>query len=96
MGYWDGSLKGGGHMKFLGKSALLMLSLATVTVISAPVADARPNCNTADGGATRCETSGSTSIKARPGTTAPPGFSPQIPWRGSPNARDERRANRFQ
>ncbi len=71
-------------MRYQGKSAaLLMAGLAAVTgvaVVTAPAADARPFCDEA-GGTTRCQTNGSTSIKARPGTLAPPaGSRNQVPW----------------
>jgi hypothetical protein len=64
-----------------GKSALLIASLAVVAVVSAPAADARPTCQEA-GVKTICQTNGSVSIKARPGTVARPANQPWIPWRG--------------
>ena len=64
-----------------GKSALLIASLGFVAVVSAPVADARPTCQNA-GVNTICETRGSVSIKSVPGTTAPPGNMPMVPWGG--------------
>lgn len=66
--------------------AFLMASLAAVSVVSAPVANARPTCqDTAT--KTICTTNGSTSIKARPGTTAPPANIPVFPWLGMPGGR---------
>ncbi|MFD3041301.1 hypothetical protein [Mycolicibacterium senegalense] len=50
------------------------------------MASARPTCqDTAT--KTICTTNGSTSIKARPGTTAPPANIPVFPWLGMPGAR---------
>ncbi|MDH6198904.1 hypothetical protein M2272_005568 [Mycobacterium frederiksbergense] len=69
-----------------GKAALLMATLAAVSTVSAPVAGARPTCqDTAT--KTICQTNGSVSIKARPGTTAPPANLPVIPWLGMPGGR---------
>lgn len=63
-----------------------MVGLAAVAGIWAPVANARPTCqDTAT--KTICQTNGSTSIKARPGTVAPPANQPVIPWLGAPGAR---------
>ncbi len=57
-----------------------MAGLAVVAIMAPPSAEARPFCDEA-GGTTRCETNGSTSIKARPGTLAPPaGSRNQVPW----------------
>ncbi|MBU9766514.1 hypothetical protein FR943_22060 [Mycobacterium sp. TNTM28] len=68
------------------KTALLMAGLAAVSMISAPVASARPTCqDTAT--KTICTTNGSTSIKARPGTVAPPANIPVFPWLGMPGGR---------
>lgn len=69
-----------------GKAAVLMLSLAVVAGTSAPVASARPTCQSTDF-KTVCSTNGSTSIKARPGTVAPPANMPMIPWLGAPGRR---------
>jgi F420-0:gamma-glutamyl ligase-like protein len=78
--------KGKDKMTGRGKFAFLMASLAAVSVVSAPVASARPTCqDTAT--KTICTTNGSTSIKARPGTTAPPANQPVFPWLGMPGAR---------
>ncbi|WKG02349.1 hypothetical protein [Mycolicibacterium sp. HK-90] len=69
-----------------GKFAFAMAGLVAVSVISAPVAAARPTCqDTAT--KTICTTNGSTSIKARPGTTAPPANIPVFPWLGMPGGR---------
>lgn len=62
-------------------SALLMAGLMTVELLAPPVADARPTCQSTDF-KTICQTNGSTSIKARPGTVAPPGNMPHVPWFG--------------
>ena len=67
-------------------SALLITGLAAAAVVVAPPADARPTCQTA-GVKTICQTNGSVSIKARPGTTAPPANLPVFPWLGMPGAR---------
>ena len=63
------------------KSALVMAGVTAVTVMAAPVADARPTCQSTHT-MTICQTNGSTSIKARPGTVAPPGNMPHMPWFG--------------
>lgn len=63
------------------KSALVMAGVLAVTVMEAPVADARPTCQSTHT-MSICETNGSVSIKARPGTVAPPGNMPFIPWFG--------------
>ena len=63
-----------------------MVSLVAASLAVAPVADARPNCQQA-GVKTICQTNGSVSIKARPGTLAPPANQPMIPWLGMPGAR---------
>lgn len=71
-------------MRNQGKSAALLMAglgaAALVTVGAAPTAEARPFCD--ESGNTRvCQTNGSTSIKARPGTLAPPaGSRNQVPW----------------
>jgi hypothetical protein len=78
--------KGTDMMTGRGKFALLMAGLVAVSVFSAPMASARPTCQeTAT--KTICTTNGSTSIKARPGTTAPPANIPVFPWLGMPGAR---------
>ena len=68
-------------MALSSKPALLMAAVTAVTVISAPVADARPTCQSTHT-KTICQTNGSVSIKARPGTVAPPGNMPHVPWFG--------------
>ena len=68
------------------KAAVLVAGLAVVVGISAPVASARPTCQSTDF-KTICQTNGSVSIKARPGTTAPPANLPVFPWLGMPGAR---------
>jgi hypothetical protein len=71
--------KGERHMTNRCKSALLMVSLAVVAGVSAPAADALPSCQ--DSGTTStCQTNGSVSIKARPGTVAAPANQPVIRW----------------
>jgi hypothetical protein len=71
--------KGGQSMTHQSKLAMVMASVAVAAMVSAPVATALPNCQTA-GDTTQCRTNGSVSIKARPGSTAPPANQPQIPW----------------
>jgi hypothetical protein len=78
--------KGKDMMTGRGKFAVVLVGLAAASVISAPMASARPTCqDTAT--KTICTTNGSTSIKARPGTTAPPANQPVFPWLGMPGAR---------
>jgi len=61
------------------KSALVMAGLAVMVGVFAPAADALPNCQ--DSGTTStCQTNGSVSIKARPGTVAPPANQVAIRW----------------
>lgn len=67
-------------------AALLMSSLSVVALASAPAALARPTCQDTNT-KTVCQTNGSVSIKARPGTTAPPANLPVFPWLGMPGAR---------
>ena len=69
-----------------GKSALVMASLVVAAVVSAPVASARPNCQEA-GVKTICQTNGSVSFKAVPGTRAPIANQPVFPWLGMPGGR---------
>ncbi len=64
------------------KSAMLIAGLAVAAGIAAPAADARPTCQSTDF-KTICQTNGSVSIKARPGTVAPPANMPHIPWLGA-------------
>ncbi|MCH9720602.1 MAG: hypothetical protein K0U67_00935 [Actinomycetia bacterium] len=68
------------------KMAVLVAGLAVAMGISAPVASARPTCQDTNT-KTICQTNGSVSIKARPGTTAPPANQPVFPWLGMPGAR---------
>ncbi len=68
------------------KSAALVAGLIVVAGTWAPVAAARPDCQ--DSGTSKtCRTSGSTAIKAKPGTVAPPANQPSIPWLGQPGGR---------
>jgi hypothetical protein len=60
--------------------------IAILSVASAPIAGARSNCQETDI-KSRCQTNGSVSIKARPGTMAPPANQPVFPWLGMPGAR---------
>lgn len=64
-----------------GKAALMMAGLAVTACVAAPAAGARPTCQSTDFKSI-CQTNGSVSIKARPGTVAPPGNMPHIPWIG--------------
>ena len=68
------------------KSAMWIAGLAVAAGVSAPAADARPTCQSTDF-KTICQTNGSVSIKARPGTVAPPANMPHIPWIGGPGRR---------
>ena len=68
------------------KAAVLVAGFALVAGISAPVAAARPTCQETNS-KTICQTNGSVSIKARPGTVAPPANMPHIPWIGGPGRR---------
>lgn len=67
-------------------SALVVAGLAVAAVVAAPAAQARPTCQQTDFKSI-CQTNGSVSIKARPGTVAPPANMPMIPWLGAPGAR---------
>lgn len=71
--------KGLSPMTSQGKLAMLVAGVAVAAGVSAPVAAALPNCQTV-GGTSTCRTSGSVSIKARPGNTAAPANRAQIPW----------------
>lgn len=66
--------------------AFMVAGLAAASLISAPIAGARPTCQDTHT-KTICTTNGSTSIKARPGTVAPPANLPVIPWLGMPGRR---------
>lgn len=68
-------------MTVRSKPALVMAGVLAVTLLTPPTADARPTCQSTDF-KTICQTNGSVSIKARPGTVAPPGNMPHIPWFG--------------
>lgn len=68
------------------KAAVLVAGLVVTAGISAPVAGARPTCQETEFKST-CQTNGSVSIKARPGTVAPPANLPVFPWLGMPGAR---------
>ena len=68
------------------RAVVLVAGFAVVAGISAPVASARDTCRDS-ATKTVCQTSGSTSIKVRPGTKAPPANQPVFPWLGMPGAR---------
>lgn len=75
------------HMAHRKISVMTMTGLAVAGVVAAiPAADARPTCQSSDF-QTVCQTNGSVSIKARPGTVAPPANQPHIPWLGQPGRR---------
>lgn len=82
----DQSVKGNTHMTVRRTSALVVAGLAVAAVVAAPAAQARPTCQQTDFKSI-CQTNGSVSIKARPGTVAPPANMPMIPWLGAPGAR---------
>ena len=63
------------------KAALVLAGLTVAAGVSAPIALARPTCQTTDFKSI-CSTNGSTSIKARPGTVAPPANIPHMPFIG--------------
>lgn len=67
-------------------SALWIAGLAVAAGVSAPVADARPTCQSTPT-MSICQTNGSVSIKSRPGTVAPPANMPHIPWFAGPGRR---------
>ena len=73
-------------MNVKGMSAMLMAGIGVVAVMAAPAAQARPTCQQTDFKSI-CQTNGSVSIKARPGTVAPTANMPMIPWLGAPGAR---------
>jgi len=68
-------------MTVRSNSALFMAGVTAVSLFTAPVADARPTCQSTHT-MSICQTNGSTSIKARPGTVAPPGNMPHMVWFG--------------
>jgi len=63
------------------KTALVLAGFAVAATVSAPTAMARVSCQSTDFKSI-CQTNGSVSIKARPGTVAPPGNMPHIPFFG--------------
>lgn len=65
--------------------AFAVAGLTAVSLFSAPIAGARPTCQETNTKKV-CNTNGSTSIKAKPGTLAPPATNPVIPWLGMPGA----------
>lgn len=68
------------------KAALLLSGVTVAAIMVAPAAQARPTCQQTDFQSI-CTTNGSVSIKARPGTVAPPANQPMIPWLGAPGGR---------
>ena len=73
-------------MKHQGMSALLVVGGVPSGGAFSPAAQARPTCQEFDD-TTICETTGSVSIKAEPGTRAAPPASPAIPFTpGAPNS----------
>lgn len=64
-----------------GKAALMLAGVAVAAGVVAPVALARPTCQSTDFKSI-CQTNGSVSIKARPGTVAPPANIPHMPFIG--------------
>ena len=58
-----------------------MAGLTVVAGVAAPSAVARPTCQSTDFKSI-CQTNGSVSIKARPGTVAPPANIPHMPFLG--------------
>jgi hypothetical protein len=73
-------------MKIRSKTALVLAGMAVAAGVAVPSAVARPTCQSTDF-KTICSTNGSTSIKARPGTVAPPANMPHIPWLGAAGGR---------
>ena len=63
------------------KAALVLAGLTVAAGVSAPIASARPTCQSTDFKSI-CQTNGSVSIKARPGTVAPPANIPHMPFFG--------------
>lgn len=80
------SVRKGNHTMSGRKAAVLMTGLVLAAGLCAPSASARPNCQSNDF-TTVCQTNGSVSIKARPGTVAPPANMPHMPWLGMPGRR---------
>lgn len=69
-----------------GLPGVAIAALVGASLITAPAASARPTCQSSPE-TTICQTNGSTSIKVRPGTTAPSANQPFIPWLGFPGRR---------
>ena len=63
------------------KTTLMLAGLTVAAGVTAPFAFARPTCQSTDFKSI-CSTNGSTSIKARPGTVAPPANIPHMPLIG--------------
>ena len=84
--YQGSSPKGELLMTGVAKAALLVAGLVAAAGVSAPAAGARMTCQGTDFKSV-CQTNGSVSLKARPGTVAPPGNMPHIPWIGGPGRR---------
>ena len=63
------------------KTALMLAGLTVAAGVTAPIAFARPTCQSTDFKSI-CQTNGSVSIKARPGTVAPPANIPHMPFFG--------------
>jgi len=74
------SRKGETDMRNRRTSALVVAGLVVLAGVFAPAADALPSCQSS-GTTSTCRTNGSVSIKAQPGTVAPPGNQPGIRWR---------------
>ncbi|MFM9033610.1 MAG: hypothetical protein ACKOQ4_04880 [Mycobacterium sp.] len=73
-------------MNARAKAAVLIAGLTVAAGVSAPSAVARPTCQQTDFKSI-CQTNGSVSIKARPGTVAPPANMPHVPWLGAAGRR---------
>lgn len=73
-------------MKAKTALAMIMAGVTVAEMMMPPVAGARPTCQSTPT-QTICQTNGSTSIKARPGTVAPPGNLPHIFWFPGPRRR---------
>ena len=63
------------------KTALLLAGLTVAAGVAAPSASARATCQSTDFKSI-CTTNGSWSMKARPGTVAPPANMPHMPFFG--------------
>lgn len=64
----------------------MLAGLTVAAGVSAPIAIARPTCQSTDFKSI-CSTNGSVSIKARPGTVAPPANIPHLPFIGAAGRR---------